>query len=200
MNDRIRQFIPLVILAVITVLFFWQILFTDKIVRAPDIINEFYWTVKDASKASFLELFRFDLKANWDIYQNSGTTTEGGWAAQNFLFVKTLLFWLIPPPASVAWFMVLNLAFGGAGAYFCCRLIGAGVIASLAGGLLFTLAPENASLINAGHVLKIATICFAPWVFYCYEKGAQSRRLFWYLLTGMVLAFQFFHGHWQIAF
>jgi len=200
MNDRIKQFMPLVVLTAITVLFFWQILFTDKIVRAPDIMNEFYWTVKDMYGQSFSEVFSFPLKATWDPAQNSGITTEGGWVAQQFLLLKTLIFWLVPPPASVAWFMVLNLAFGGAGAYCCCRLVGASAIASLAGGLLFALAPENASLINAGHVLKIATICFTPWVFYCYERGAQTRRAFWYLLTGMVLAFQFFHGHWQIAY
>jgi len=200
MKDRVKSLIPLALLCAILLLFFSKILFTDKIVRAPDIMNEFYWSVKDISKMSFIDLFRLDLKAGWDIYQNSGITTEGGWVAQQFLFLKTVMFWLIPPPASVAWFMVLNLAFGGAGAYFCCRLIGASQIAALAGGLIFALAPENASLINAGHVLKIATICFAPWVFYCYERAVQSRRHIWYLVTAMVLAFQFFHGHWQIAF
>lgn len=200
MRERIKGLIPLAIFAAIVLLFFSEILFTDKIVRAPDIINEFYWTVKDASSSGFAELFRFNLKADWDIYQNSGTTTEGGWASQQFLIVKTLLFWFIPPPASVAWFMVLNLIFGGIGTYLCCRLIGASRLAAVLGGCVFALAPENASLINAGHVLKIATICFAPWVFYCYERAVLSRKPIWYLTTSMVLAFQFFHGHWQIAF
>jgi membrane protein YfhO len=200
MKDRLKNLIPLALLAAIVLLFFSKILFTDKIVRAPDIMNEFYWTVKDMHGMSFSQVFQFPLKATWDPAQNSGITTEGGWVAQQFLIFKSALFWLLPPPASVAWFMVLNLIFGGVGAYCCCRLIGASRLASLAGGLLFAMAPENASLINAGHVLKIATICFAPWVFYCYERAVQGRRLFWFLTTGMVLAFQFFHGHWQIAF
>jgi len=200
MKDCIKNLIPLAILGAVVVLFSSSILFTDKIVRAPDIINEFYWTVKDSSSRSLFDLFRVDLKADWNIYQNSGTTTEGGWVAQQFLFLKALIFWAIPAPASIAWFMVLNLAFGGAGAYLCCRLLGASRLASFAGGLIFALAPENFSLINAGHVLKIATICFAPWVFYCYEKALQGRKLFWFLATSMVLAVQFFHGHWQIAY
>jgi len=200
MKDRIKQLMPLALLAAIVLLLFSKILFTDKIVRAPDIINEFYWIVKDLNGQTFSDVFQFPLKATWDPLQNSGITTEGGWVAQQFLILKSALFWLIPPPASVAWFMVLNLIFGGAGAYFCCRLIGASRIASMAGGLIFAVAPENATLMNAGHVLKIATICFAPWVFYCYERAIQSRRLFWFLLTSMVLAFQFFHGHWQIAY
>lgn len=200
MKDRIKSLIPLAIFAAIVLLLFSKILFTDKIVRAPDIINEFYWTVKDASSSGIIDLFRFNLKADWNMYQNSGVTTEGGWVSQQFLVVKTVIFWLIPPPASVAWFMVLNLIFGGCGAYLCCRLIGTSRLAALLGGFVFALAPENASLINAGHVLKIATICFAPWVFYCYERAVLSKKLIWYLTTAMVLAFQFFHGHWQIAF
>lgn len=200
MNERIKSLIPLAVLAAVVLLLFSKILFTSQIVRAPDIMNEFYWTVKDTSKAGFFDLFRFNIKADWDIYQNSGTTTEGGWVAQQFLVLKTLLFWLIPPPASVAWFMILNLIFGGIGTYFCCRLIGASRFASMAGGFIFAISPEHASLINAGHVLKIATICFAPWVFYCYERALKDRRLIWFLTTAMVLAFQFFHGHWQIAF
>lgn len=200
MKDRLKNLIPLVLLCAVIILLFSKILFTDKIVRAPDIINEFYWTVKETSKGGLTDLFRLNLKADWDIYQNSGITTEGGWVAQQFLFLKSLIFWLIPPPASVAWFMVLNLIFGGWGAYLCCRLVGASRLAAMAGGLIFALAPENASLINAGHVLKIATICFAPWVFYCYERALQDRRAIWFLTTGMVLAFQFFHGHWQIAY
>jgi hypothetical protein len=48
--------------------------------------------------------------------------------------------------------------------------------------------------------MKIATISFAPWVFYFFEKGVQKQRLIYFLTTSMVLAFQFFHTHWQIAF
>jgi hypothetical protein len=32
------------------------------------------------------------------------------------------------------------------------------------------------------------------------EKGFQNRRIIWFFATGFVLAFQFFHTHWQIAF
>ena len=45
MKDRIKNLIPLAILGAVVLLFFSKILFTDKIVRAPDILNEFYWTV-----------------------------------------------------------------------------------------------------------------------------------------------------------
>jgi len=67
-------------------------------------------------------------------------------------------------------------------------------------GAVFAMAPEMASLINAGHVLKIATISVAPWAFYFLEKGFQRRRVIWFMTTGLVLALQFFYTHWQIAY
>ena len=78
--------------------------------------------------------------------------------------------------------------------------MGAGRLAAFIGGLIFALAPENASLINAGHVMKIATISYAPWAFYFLERGFQTRRVIFFLTTAFVLAFQFFNTHWQIAF
>ncbi|MCL2761285.1 MAG: hypothetical protein FWD70_06535, partial [Desulfuromonadales bacterium] len=137
MNITARRVIPILILSAIILLCFSRILFTEKIVRAPDIINEFYWTVKDTHHMSFSEVFPLHLKADWDPYTNSGTTTEGGWASQQFLVVKNLIFWLIPAPVSIAWFMVLNLIFGGIGTYLYCRLIGTSRTAAFLGGLIF---------------------------------------------------------------
>lgn len=116
------------------------------------------------------------------------------------LFLRNLVFWLIPNPVNVAWYIVLQLFIGAAGTYCCCRLIGTGRLAALLAALVFALGTENASLINAGHVMKIATISFAPWAFYFLEKGFLTRRLFYFLTTGLVLAYQFFNTHWQIAY
>ena len=103
-------------------------------------------------------------------------------------------------PESIAWFFVIHLFFGAAGLYCYCRLIGASHVASFLAGLIFAVSPENASLINAGHIMKIATMSFAPWCFYFLEKGFQTRRIFFFLTTALVLAFQFFNIHWQISY
>lgn len=200
MSERTKKIIPIAVLLVILLLFFSKILFTDKLISAPDIINEFYWSVKDAQKTIIKDTFCFELKADWDIYSNSGNTTEGGWIGGHFLPLHSLIFGIFPPPASVAWFIVIYLFFGAAGMYCYCRAIGASRLAALLGGLIFALASENASLINAGHVYKISTICTAPWAFFFLERGFISRRLIYFLLTALFLAFQFFEGHWQISF
>ncbi|HEU0265952.1 MAG TPA: hypothetical protein VFR01_09515, partial [Geobacterales bacterium] len=200
MSDRFRDMLLLVLLAAVLILFFSRILFTDKIIRAPDIIHEFYWWAKAVGGVRFADLMKIELSAPWDALVNSGSTTEGGITSTAFLYQFKLIFHFIPAPENVAWFIVFHLFVGAAGVYAFCRLIGTSRGAAFLAALIFALAPENASLINAGHVMKIATISFAPWVFYFFEKGVQKQRLIYFLTTSMVLAFQFFHTHWQIAF
>ncbi len=188
-------------LLVVLILFFSKILFTDKIIRAPDIINEFYWWAKYLNDSTFLGLFKdISIQSDWDALTNGGTTTGGGTASLHFLLDQKLILNLFPAPANVAWFIVLHLFWGAAGMYMCCRLIGTSRFGAFFAGLIFALATENASLINAGHVMKIATISYAPWAFFCLEKGCLERRVFWFMATGFVLAFQFFNTHWQIAY
>ncbi len=200
MSDREKNLLMLAFMLVILIMFFSRILFTDQIIRAPDIINEYYWNVLDWYKSPLTKLLNFKLEANWWIESNSGFTLMGGDVGGNINFWNLLIYKFIPPPASVGWFIVIHLFLGGCGLFYYCRIIGASIPASLLAGLVFALAPEMASLINAGHVMKIATISFAPWAFVCIEKGFQRRRILYFMATSVVLALQFFNSHWQIAY
>ena len=196
-----RNWPVVLLLLIIMIGLFGPILFTSQIVRAPDILNEFYWGVYNAYGKPFWSLLRVDLtSAGWNPYINSGHSNDGGMVSMQFVYLYRLIFGLIPAPGSVAWFMVLHLFLGALGTFYYCRLVGCSRWGALLGGLVFGLCTENVSLINAGHVMKIATIVHAPWVFYFLEKGIRSGRWLHYLTAGLVLAFQFFNTHWQIAF
>ncbi len=201
MTERRKDLMVMLALLMLLILFFSKILFTSKIIRAPDIINEFYWGVKGMAGWSFWSLFKIDIStASWNPFVNSGYTNEGGDVSGQFLLFQRIIFHFFPSPANVAWYIVSSLFFGAVGMYCCCRLTGASRAASFLGGVIFALAPENVSLINAGHVIKIATIAYAPWAFWSLEQAFRSRRIFWFMITSVVLAFQFFGGHWQIAY
>lgn len=201
MTERRKEILVLAALLAVLIVLFSPILFTSKLIRAPDIINEYYWTVKGIANMSFPDIFKINISsAGWSLYQNSGDTTEGGGSSMAFLIYHNLIYWIFPPPANVAWFMLFHFFFGGVGTYLYCRAIGASRTASFFGGLVFALCTENASLINAGHVQKLATISYAPLAFYFLEKGFQTRRVIFFLSTAFTLAFQFFNYHWQIAF
>lgn len=200
MTERRKNILIVLGLLALLVFFYSRILFTDKIIRAPDIIAEFYWGVQALAGQAVEDVFNIKLYAIWDMFTNSGVTNEGGGASGHFLILFKLIFRFLPLPSSIAWFIVLHIFFGACGVYLCCRVIGASRIASLIGGAVFALAPEIASLINAGHVMKIATISYAPWAFYFLERGFQTRRIIFFLTTAFVLAFQFFNTHWQVSF
>ena len=200
MSERRKDVIALAGLLVVLVLFYSHILFTNKVIRAPDILNEYYWSALALSKNHFVDFFKLRLLASWDIYGNSGNTLLGGEVGSQLVSLSNLVYYFLPLPSAVAWFIVLHFFFGAVGLYLYCRLIGVSRIPALLGGLIFALAPEMATLINAGHVLKIATISVAPWAFYFLEKGFLSRRSIFFLSTAVVLAFQFFYTHWQIAY
>ncbi|MDD2854917.1 MAG: hypothetical protein PHU01_05245, partial [Desulfuromonadaceae bacterium] len=201
MTERRKDYMIIAALLTVVIACYSKVLFTDQIIRAPDIINEFYWGVEGVGKLPFSDLFKIDLSsAGWNSYVNSGHTNLGGAASLKFLIHKNLIFWLFPAPSCVAWFIVLHLFSGAVGTYFFCRLAGCGRGAAFLGGLVFALSTENASLINAGHVMKIATISYAPWAFYFLERGFKTSRPIFFLTTSVVLAFQFFNTHWQIAF
>lgn len=200
MSERKKDLLVMAGMLLLLILFYSRILFTDKIIRAPDIINEFFWNVKAYRDMPLLDILRLNLHPAWSMFVNSGTSDGGGSVSMQFLFLRNLLLHLIPVPANIAWLIVVHFFIGAAGVYAYCRLIGTSRSAALFGAMVFALSPENASLINAGHVMKIVTISFAPWAFYCFEKGFRTRRTFWFMATAMVLAYQFFNTHWQIAF
>ena len=201
MTGRKKDLLVISALLALMVLLFSKILFTDQIIRAPDIINEFYWYAKSQASVKVWDIFKINVfYAPWDIMINSGNTDEGGSLTSQLLFNRSLLFSLLPPPASVAWFIVLQFFVGAVGVYYYCRTIGVSRTGSFLGILVVAFATENVSLINAGHVMKIATLTIAPWAFYFLERGFQTRRVIFFLATSFVLAFQFFNIHWQIAF
>lgn len=200
MTERRKDILVLCGLLALLIVLFSRILFTDQIIRAPDILNEYYWSVKDIHYQNFFELMKIHLQPGWSMHINSGYTTEGGDISTQFLKYHHLIYWLFPVPSNVAWFIVLHLFFGGVGTYLFCRAIGCSRLAAFLAGFLFAFATENASLINAGHVLKVATISYAPLAFFFLERGFQRQRLIWFLACAFTLAFQFFNYHWQIAF
>ena len=64
MTERRKDILALTILLVVLVGIFAPVLFTSKIIRAPDILNEYYWTVKDLGKTPFLDIFKVDILPN----------------------------------------------------------------------------------------------------------------------------------------
>jgi hypothetical protein len=198
-----RDWVYIVLMAVVVIGFCNRVLFTDMIIRASDVITQFFWGASALKKQSLWGYFSSLptlFHASWDPLADGGRTLEGGWNAIGLLLHRYFIMHYFPFPSSIAWLAVLSLLWGGIGTFCYCRTIGIGRFAALAAGLLFALCTENASLINAGHIQKIEAISWAPWAMYFLENGLRSRRFFHYAMTALMLSVQFFTMHWQIAF
>ncbi|HTP64268.1 MAG TPA: hypothetical protein VMJ66_02675 [Geobacteraceae bacterium] len=198
-----RDSFAVVLLVLLTIGFCSRILFTDQIIRASDVVTQFFWGAKGVKEQSLLQFIGSIpgiFQAGWDPLSDGGRTLEGGWNAIGLLFHRYLIQHFFPFPASIAWLAVLAMCWGSVGTFAFCRLIGVGRFGAFAAGMLYVLCPENASLINAGHIQKLEAICWFPWVFFFLEKALRSGRLFPYAMTALMLALQFFHMHWQISF
>jgi hypothetical protein len=113
---------------------------------------------------------------------------------------RLLLYLLLPVNLIVIYDVIIFLILGGVGTYLYMRTIGVGRFPSFFSALVFIYSTEHISLINAGHMLKIDTIMVFPLVMVFFEKGFQERRLFYFLITGAALGFQFLQHHWQISY
>ena len=173
-----RDWFYIALLASIVIAFCGRLLFTDQIIRASDVITQFFWgakAIKEQSLSAVSPVIPGIFQANWDTLSDGGRTLEGGWNAIGLLFHRYLIQHFFPFPASIAWLAVLAMCWGAIGTFLYCRLIGIGRFGAFAAGLLYVLCTENASLINAGHIQKLEAICWFPWVLLFLEKALQER-------------------------
>lgn len=193
----------MLLLGAIVILFLQRLLFTDRIIRASDVITQFFWAAKgvhDQSVSDYIRSLPGIFQANWEPLSDGGRTLEGGWNAIGLLFHRYLIQHFFPFPASIAWLAALSLVWGGLGTFRYCRMIGISRAGAFLAGIVFSLGAENLTLINAGHIQKLEAICWFPWILLMLEKAVSGRRFFHYAMTALLLAIQFFTMHWQISF
>src|ERR1035437_1840065 len=137
-----RDSFYMVLMTVIIIGFFGRILFTDQIIRASDVITQFFWGakgLKEQSLLQFIQAIPSIFQAGWDTVSDGGRTLEGGWNAIGLLFHRYLIQHFFPFPSSIAWLVVLAMCWGSIGTFFYCRLIGVSRMGAFAAGLLYVI-------------------------------------------------------------
>lgn len=190
-----RNWFWILLITAIPLLLLYRILFLGELIRASDITSQYYWAVQDYGKPPLPTPF----SNHWNPNDNFGSdATVGG--PLSYAPWRLPIYMFIPLPVNIAWEIVTHIIFGGIGAFLFCRVIGLNRFSSFLAAIFFILSSETITLINAGHIGKINTISWTPWVFLALEKGLQDKKPLYFLLTGGALALQFFEMHWQIAF
>lgn len=163
--------------------------------NATDILTQQYvWNVfiKD-------NLFTDPCFQTWMPYVNAGTPFSGG---LDLIFrpVTFLTLLLLPVHTAINYEMIIHIIMLGLGMYGYMRQIKVSRIGAFFAALFLMLNGEIVTLLNAGHVNKIGAIFPVTLVFWAFERALQRKTLAAFVLTGVVLGFQFWQGHVQISF
>ena len=126
----------------------------------------------------------------------SGQPTGAAFFAD--LFYPTGLARLVLPIQVVwTWTFVLHIFLAGLGTYLFLKELKVSVLPAALGGIAYMFAGSLISLTYAGHDGRLIGSALMPLALLFLHRGMTRRRLFWFLLTGLVMALQLLSGHLQ---
>ncbi len=180
----------LLILLVLTILFFHKVLFasTQKIIAGYDILVYHYYA-RAFTRASMLK----GLLPKWNPYEYAGMPFAAD--PGNCVFYPLNKFFLVMPISSaIGLNMALHVFIAGTGMLLLARALGlkhsAGAIAAIA----FMFSGYFIDRIGAGHEILVMCSAYLPWIFLCCEKASQTARPEWALLGGIAVGLQVLTG------
>jgi hypothetical protein len=179
------------VLIVLTVAFFWRMVFTDLILPRGDVFTYFYpyWAYRNAAlSAGRLPLWNPLLFMGAPFLANSqaGVLYPPNWLLMRF-----------DAPTAVKVAIVTHASWAAIGmALFARRSLQLSLPAATLAALVFALGGYLTAQVE--HVNQLQGLAWLPWLFWLYEKSCQHPR---YLLwLALAIAMQLLAGHSQSAF
>ncbi|MCK6626998.1 MAG: YfhO family protein [Anaerolineae bacterium] len=193
-KPRLTGLLAVVILIVLTFVFFWKILLTNLILTGVDTFLYFYPYKAYASEA--LRQGRLPL---WNPHLFMGVPLLANSQVGLFYPLNWLFLWL-DPPRQVAWSIGLHIALAGslmlAYARLSVRLSWPG---ALAAAVIFAFGGYLGAQVE--HINQLNAAAWLPLLFLLYDFGLErARRWLWFLLLALVIALTLLAGHAQTVF
>ena len=199
MSDRHRSLLvdtaALASLAGLTLLFFWKIALTNRVLAGIDLFGYFYpyrAFVSESMRSGTLPLWNPSLFMGAPLLANS--------QAAVLYPLHWPLMWL-SPPKQVAWSIVAHIWLAGAGTYLLTRkCTGLSTLAAWTAGVVFSLGGFLGAQVE--HLNQLNAAAWFPWLLICIE-GAMGHRLYRWLalLAGSaIVALLLLAGHTQAAY
>ncbi len=110
-----------------------------------------------------------------------------------------LLLYIFPAEFAPTWLYIIFVLLGGIFAYIFFKEISNDRYSSLVAGLVYMLSGNMVTFIFPGHFGKPIVMALIPLALFLIEKGFKSKRKIYFLLTGLVFAYQYF-GHPQVFY
>ncbi len=186
---------PVAVLLALTLIFFWKIAFTNRILAGLDVFAYFYPyrdCVSEAARAGQLPL--------WNPYLFMGAPLLANSQAAVLYPLHWPLIWL-SSPKQVAWSIVLHVALAGAGTYLLCRqALHLSRRAAWTSAVVFALGGFLGAQVE--HVNQLNATAWLPWLLLCLEHSTVTgrRRALSILCGGLVVALSLLAGHTQASY
>jgi hypothetical protein len=193
-KPRLTGLLAVVIVIILTFIFFWKILLTNLILAGVDTFLYFYPYKAYASEA--LHQGRLPL---WNPHLFMGVPFLANSQVGLFYPLNWLFLWL-DPPKQVAWSIGLHIALAGslmlAYARSSVRLSWPGAFAA---AVIFAFGGYLGAQVE--HINQLNAAAWLPLLFLLYDFGLErARRWLWFLLLALVIALTLLAGHAQTVF
>ncbi len=194
-KKEVRVSISLLILLVLTLIFFRNTLFLhgNYIIQGGDLIQTYY------QKLFYKEsLLKGELPL-WNPYIYSGYPFLAH-PYNGVFYPLNLLFLLMPVNVAYSWVLALHVFLAGLFMFFLVYHLAHNEWAALISACAFMFSGYTSTRIWAGHFELYTTSIWIPLVFLLFLKTIQYKSILYAMLTSVVLTIQFFAGHHQTFF
>ncbi len=189
----VRDWGAIFLLLGLTLLFFWKIALTNRILVGLDVFTYFY-----PYKAYAAQAIRHGSLPLWNPYLFMGVPFLANIQAATLYPLNVPLYWL-SVPKMVSYSIVLHVFLGGAFTYHQAPLaLRFGPWAALNAGVVFALGGFLGA--QTEHVNQVTAVVWVPLVMYLLYLSYERRRLRHALLGAVVIAVQFLAGHAQSSY
>ncbi len=195
MKKNLPTLISILILLLLTLLFFWKILLTNLILVGIDAF--LYFAPYKAAAAGALRDGRLPL---WNPYLFMGAPLLANSQVGIFYPLNWLFIWL-DAPKQIAWSIGLHIALAGLLMLaYARRSLHLRWPAALSAAILFAFGGYLGAQVE--HINQLNAAAWLPLLFLLYDIGIEtpSRRWFWFLLLAIVVALTLLAGHAQTVY
>ncbi len=177
----------------LTLLFFWKLALTNRILVGLDVFTYFY-----PYKAYAAQGIRHGSLPLWDPYLFMGAPFLANIQAATLYPLNVPLYWL-SVPKMVSYSIVLHVFLGGAFTYLLARrTLRFGPWGAFSAGVVFALGGFLGA--QTEHVNQLSALVWAPLAMHLFYLTYERRRLHHAFLTAVVIAVQFLAGHAQSSY
>ncbi|OGS33835.1 MAG: hypothetical protein A2474_00630 [Elusimicrobia bacterium RIFOXYC2_FULL_34_12] len=196
--SKFKRFLPVTILTLLVVVFFYKIIFFNTIFNMADLtgsdILDMGYSFKHFLSQSLMQktlpVWCSSIGYGFPIHADG----EGGF----FNPINLILFSILPKLIAFNWSIILSFLIASVFTYLYARNIGLSAVASLVSSISFSFSSFFVGHIRQIHIINIA--CWLPALILLVKLLIDTNKVIYCILIGIVFGIQILYGYPQIFY